>query len=219
MVAKPCRKCSLICSARIRSKDSAASSEARCRAYSRSRRSTSRHSSGPRSAGGASWFSVISLAVCSNMTPSFSQAQLPRAWPSVARDISALRAAISRTNMHRTRFSVLRPGLCAQIAFWRLLRKIQKGSPTLTASLAIILSIEINTSLPIAVLCRSGIDGEPIDVLADCRAAHEGARSMRRVPPGARTSGGRGAAPEPLVAAADRPAHEEPVQRRAGPAG
>jgi hypothetical protein len=45
--------------------------------------------------------------------------------PSVARGISALRAAISRAEMHRTAILVLRLALCAQNAVWRLLRKIK----------------------------------------------------------------------------------------------
>jgi hypothetical protein len=45
--------------------------------------------------------------------------------PSVARGISALRAAISRTEMLPAAIFILPPPLRAQIAIWRSLREIK----------------------------------------------------------------------------------------------
>ena len=61
--------------------------------------------------------------------------------------------------MRRTVILALRLALRAQIAIQRLLRTIKGRSSIRTPKFKITLSIEIDTSLRIAVFCRSKIDG------------------------------------------------------------
>ena len=58
--------------------------------------------------------------------------------------------------MHWTTISVLRFALRAQIAIWRLLRKIKGRFSARAPRLTINLSIEFGVPQHIAVLCRSG---------------------------------------------------------------
>ncbi len=94
--------------------------------------------------------------------------------------------------MHGTSISFLRLASRAQIAIWRSPCRITWGFSTRIPRLAMILSIKINLSLCIAMLCRSGIDG-PTDRRAGRPPSHS------RWSAAART--GRSAAPRQSHAA------------------